>query len=513
MDRTIRRRLEDETATEQLGADIAMALSPGDVLALRGGLGAGKTTLARGLIRQLAGEPDLEVPSPTYTLCQSYFLAFPLHHFDLYRIGDPAELTELGLAEAMETGVVLVEWPERAPDALPAHAVTIELDLDPGGGRTATISATGDGDGTALARIARSLAIRAFLDLAWGRLTRRRFLQGDASARRYETVARDSQTRILMDSPRRPDGPPVKDGKPYSQIAHLAEDVVPFIAVDLALRRHGFAAPRLFAGSIRDGLLLIEHLGSEGIVDDQGHPVAARYREAARLLARLHAVDWPARLAGTCPGGESYDHRVPDYDAQALVIEASLLVDWYVPAFAGQPLAPADRQAFTDIWTGLAATLRTAERTLVLRDYHSPNLIWRASEPFPANLGLIDFQDAVFGPTAYDVVSLAQDARVDVTPGLEAAIVAAYVEEHRRTSAGFDEAAFDRDRSILGAQRATKILGIFVRLDRRDGKPAYLRHLPRMRAYLARNLAHPALAEYRRWCAGVGGIILPDGDS
>jgi len=496
--------LSDEHATTRLGADIAMALRSGDLLALEGGLGAGKTTLARGLIRQLAGQPEFEVPSPTYTLCQTYALEPPVAHYDLYRLGEPAELDELGLGEALAAGAALVEWPEHGGDRLRGAAATATVALaDEAGGRRAVLS----GDGALLDRIARSLAIRAFLDRHWGPGAARRFLLGDASARRYETATLGGETRIVMDSPRRPDGPPVASPsgtmKPYSRIAHLAEDVVPFIAVDRALVDEGFAAPAIHAASVAQGLLLCEHLGTDTLLDAAGVPVAQRYVEAGRLLARLHARDWPHLLSGSDSEGAAWSHEIPAFDREALMMEASLLADWYAPAFAPGRIGRGERDAFLAIWGDLADILAASPPTLVLRDYHSPNIIWRGDRPFPVNIGLIDFQDALIGPAAYDLASLAQDARVDIAPSLEDAIVAAYMEE-RSADSGFDRAGVARDYAILAAQRATKILGIFVRLDRRDGKPAYLRHLPRLRAYLGRSLAHPALEPYRRWCDSVG---------
>ena len=116
--RVLERFLPDEDATTLFGEDIAVALRPGDILALKGDLGAGKTTLARSIVRALAGDAELDVPSPTFTLVQSYDARIPVHHFDLYRLGEPDELEELGLFEATEEGVALVEWPERAGDRL-----------------------------------------------------------------------------------------------------------------------------------------------------------------------------------------------------------------------------------------------------------------------------------------------------------------------------------------------------------------------------------------------------------
>jgi N-acetylmuramate 1-kinase len=498
--------LETEAHTALLGQDIAMALRPGDAVTLSGKLGAGKSTLARALLRALAGDPELEVPSPTYALCLHYDLAFPVSHFDFYRMADAAEAAELGLEETLETGAAIIEWPERAPGYIPAHALHIEI-LDGSIGRMAAIAGGGSGEGSLAERFRRSRALRRFIDQAWGSGAERRFLQGDASSRRYETAHLAGETRIVMDAPRRPDGPPIRDGKPYSRIAHLAEDVVPFIAIGETLRARGLGAPEIHARDIAAGMLLIEHLGSERIVDEEGRPIADRYLEAARLLAHLHASDWQRELQVETETGALTLHHVPSYDREALLIEASLLADWYAPRFLGRKLAANEREEFDAIWNEIISAMGNSMPTLVLRDFHSPNLIWRPHEDFPLRLGLIDFQDAVIGPQAYDLASIGQDARVDITESLEAEMKALYI-SLRRAQGAFEEPAFERDYAVLAAHRATKILGIFVRLDERDGKPSYLKHLPRMQAYLMRSLSHPVLGRYREWCmrnAGFGG--------
>ena len=496
--------LEDEAATAQLGADIAMALQPGDLIGLKGEIGAGKSTLARALIRHRAGEPELEVPSPTYTLCQQYDLDLPIAHYDLYRLGVPEELAELGLGESLTEGAAIVEWPERAGDDIPADALIVELQETGSGGRIARIYVPRV-EPALLARLRRSLAIRAFLDSGWGAGVERQFLVGDASTRRYETASLEGEVRVLMDAARQPDGPPIRDGLPYSRIAHLAEDVIPFVAIAKTLQESGFAAPLIHAQDLAQGLLLTDHLGSGRIVSQNNEPVAERYLQAARLLAMFHAKTWPREIRIAGDAGEEIRYRVPAYDRGAMMIEASLFADWYAPAHKQRPLKETDRAQFDRIWNELVSAVEHSMPTLVLRDYHSPNLIWREGRTLPDNLGLIDFQDAVIGPQAYDVASLAQDARVDISVSLERQIVAAYLQE-RGQAEDFDVETFHRDYAIMAALRATKILGIFVRLNERDGKPAYLQHLPRMRDYLARSLVSPVLGDYAQWCREIAGI-------
>jgi len=194
---------------------------------------------------------------------------------------------------------------------------------------------------------------------------------------------------------------------------------------------------------------------------------------------------------------------VPPFDRDAMMIEVELLVDWYVPYATGRPAGEALRAGFRAAWDAAFDRLERAEKSLVLRDFHSPNIIWRAERKGHDRLGIIDFQDALVGPAAYDVASLAMDARVTVPPEIEKTAVDAYVDA-RKAQDGFDEEAFAEAYAIMAAQRNSKILGIFVRLNERDGKPAYLKHLPRIRNYLERGLAHPALA-------GLRDFYLPNG--
>ena len=485
---TLTIELADEAATARLGADLAAVARVGDVFALSGDLGAGKTTLARGFVRALAGGPAMDVPSPTFTLVQSYPGRIAVHHFDLYRLASGSDLDELGFDEAVSDGVALVEWPERAAELLPAGRIRIEL-AHRGEGRVATI----DAPEATLSRLRRTLSIRRFLAEAGAAEATRTFLLGDASTRTYETVtAPGAPKRILMNAPRQPDGPPIRDGKPYSQIAHLAESVTPFVAIAKALTSRGFCAPKIFAQDLDQGLLLIEHLGGGGFLDAAGAPVPERYLAAAALLADMHRQSWPLELEAA-PG---VVHHLPLYDRDAMMIEAELLTDWYVPNETGSALTNDDRAEYRAAWDSAIARLASAEKSIVLRDYHSPNIIWRKERSGNDRLGIIDFQDALWGPAAYDVASLALDARVTIPPELERATVDAY-KAARHAQGGFDETGFDEAYAIMAAQRNSKILGIFVRLNRRDGKPQYLKHLPRIRDYVGRVLPHPALAAVR----------------
>ncbi len=487
--------LPDEQVTQRLVADVAVILEPGDFVTLSGDLGAGKTTFARALIRHLAGDPAVEVPSPTFTLMQTYELPrFPLVHADFYRLQSPSEAAELGFDDLPERAVVLLEWPERASVLLPADRLDVTLLLNPQKGaefRNARVT----GHGAFAARVDRMLAMRRFLNEAGYEEATRARLQGDASTRIYERLTLGDRRAILMNSPRRADGPPVKHGRPYSAIAHLAEDVTPFVAIANALRARGFSAPEIRAADLADGFVVLEDLGQEGVVSgDPPAPIEQRYAVAVEVLAALHVLALPEEI----PVAPHVTYRLPRYDLEAFLIEAELLLDWYLPKL-NAPMPEASRPQFENLWRAALQSAVTAPPTWVLRDYHSPNLLWLADRTGPARIGLLDFQDAVIGPCAYDLASLLQDARIDVPERMEIDLLGRYVRARRAADPNFDTIGFAQVYAALAAQRATKILGIFARLERRDGKPQYLRHIPRVWGYLQRSLAHPSLTAMSSW--------------
>ncbi len=487
--------LADQRATQRLMQDVAALLEPGDLITLSGDLGAGKTTFARALIRHLAGDENVEVPSPTFTLTQSYALPrLTLVHADLYRLSSPAELAELGLDDAADGAVTLLEWPDRAEGLLPEDRLDIALTLSPAQGPTFR-NACVTGYGRMAARAERIATVRNFLESAGFGAADRQRIQGDASTRMYERLTLNNATYVLMNSPRRPDGPPVRDGKPYSAIAHLAEDVTPFIAMAQGLRARGFSAPAIFAADRAAGLLLIEDLGEDLLVaGDPPAPIEARYAVAVDLLAALHGERLPEML----PVEPGVDYHLPRYDMEALLIEVELLLDWYLPKLAAR-LSDAKRDLFLSLWCDALAPVIAAPATWVLRDFHSPNLLWLPEREGTMRIGLLDFQDAVLGNAAYDLASLLQDARVTVPELMEITLLSRYTRARHAADATFDAPAFARAYATLGAHRASKVLGIFARLDRRDGKPQYLRHMPRVWAYLQRSLAHPELAPLHHW--------------
>lgn len=509
-DECIQISLPDEQATLSLAEDLALCLKSGDCLALSGDLGAGKSTLARAIIRTIADDHLLDVPSPTFTLVQHYDLRLPIGHFDLYRMSDPEELEELGLDEILADGAALIEWPDMAGDDLPSSPIEITLSHK-GDGRSMSIG----GPAEFMARFARSRLLRKFISQHYSYPVQRRYLQGDASARAYEKIyLENQQTAILMDAPTIKGGPVICNGKTYPELAKLATNITPFIAIDKLLIQMGFRAPDIYAYRQDDGMMILEDLGQTKIIDETSRPIAARYQCAVEMLAHLHVKDISQKIIID----DHIKHDIPLYDDHVMAMEVELLPQWYAPFMRKKPLSPSEMTGYFEIWQGLFECLKDAEQSLVLRDFHSPNIIWQDNASGLDQVGVIDFQDSLIGPSAYDVVSLAQDVRVNVSHALERQIVDHYkMTRHKMSDMAkhstpdrdaFNGEAFEQFYAILSAQRNCKILGGFVRLDQRDNKPDYLKYLPQVRSYLSRSLQHSVLDPLRNWLDRAE--ILPD---
>lgn len=311
----------------------------------------------------------------------------------------------------------------------------------------------------------RQALIETFLErYGWGGARRGR-LAGDASFRHYDRIEDGSRRAVLMDAP-----PP-------------KEDVRPFVAIARQLESLDYSAPRLLGVDEMHGLLLLEDLGDDTYTRllARGHDEEALYRLAVDLLADLH------HRPNAVPAG------LPPYDDQRLLTEALLLTDWYMPA-VGMPVSPAARDAYIAAWTELFPTARAVPETMVLRDFHVDNLML-LDRPGLAACGLLDFQDAVAGPITYDLMSLLEDARRDIDAGL----IARMKDRYAGNFPTLDRTAFDASWAVMAAQRHAKVIGIFTRLCRRDGKPQYLGHIPRVWRLLERSLAHPALGPVADW--------------
>ncbi|MES2665589.1 MAG: phosphotransferase [Pseudomonadota bacterium] len=315
----------------------------------------------------------------------------------------------------------------------------------------------------------RAALSQAFVARAgWGG-AQRRFLAGDASDRSYDRLTMGAKTAVLMDAP---------PGK--------GDDPATFLAIADHLTSLGLSAPRLLAKDLTHGFLLLEDLGDDTYARLTGTTPALEmrlYDAAIDVLLHLHQHPAPTGL--------------PDLSADDWATAACFALDWYRFAITGSRIYPA---AFHQTLTQTLRAHADGPRVMILRDYHAENLLWLPDRQGIARVGLLDFQLAQMGQPGYDLVSLCQDARRDVAPETEAALVARFAATQARPD------TFPAAYAAFGAQRALRILGIFARLCLVAGKPGYVALIPRVWGQLQRNLAHPALAPLADICAQ----LLPD---
>jgi aminoglycoside/choline kinase family phosphotransferase len=320
----------------------------------------------------------------------------------------------------------------------------------------------------------RRAALIEFLDRSgWGAADRSH-LAGDASDRRYERLRLGAATAVLMDNP--PGG---------------ADDPASFSAMARHLRGLGLSAPAILAEDLGQGFLLLEDLGDDlfaRLVHADPTREVELYTAAADTLLHLQAAAPPSDLA--------------NLSAEDWASAAAFALDWYAFAATGTRPDPAE---FHSALTGLLKTHADGPRVLVLRDFHAENLIWLPGRKGLARTGLLDFQLGQLGQPGYDLVSLLQDARRDVSPEAEARVIAHFI-----AALGTEPKAFAAHYATLGAQRALRILGVFVRLGLVAAKPGYLSLIPRVWGQLLTNLAHPALADLRVVCDQVLPTPTPD---
>jgi N-acetylmuramate 1-kinase len=327
-------------------------------------------------------------------------------------------------------------------------------------------------------------------------------LPGDASTRHYARLSQGEQRAMLMDQPQAaetavaaPDASEAaRRALGYNAVARLAgADCRRFAAVADYLRARGLTAPAIHAADYARGWLVLEDLGDTLFTDRlaRGGSEEELYKAAVEVLAMLHREKAPDQLAPGIP--------LFTYDEVALIAETDLMLEWFLPLGLGRKASDAEYQEHRALWHTALNAVASSEKVFVHRDYHAQNLMWLPERAKLARVGLIDFQDAVAGSRAYDLISLTEDARRDVSPELAEIATAHYLATMRAQGTPLDETQFRAEMAVMAAQRNAKIVGIFARLYARDGKQRYLAYLPRVWTYLERDLAHPLLADLRAW--------------
>lgn len=348
----------------------------------------------------------------------------------------------------------------------------------------------------------RADAARAFLaDAGWDGAALSP-LPGDASTRRYIRVARNGDTAMLMDQPQHAEAascppsatPDERRALGYNAVARLAgADCGRFIAASRFLRARGLAAPEIYADDITKGFVLLEDFGDDLYCDALGDGSAEDdlYGTAIDAIASLHGEPAPSELAP--------EMSLHAYDEAACLAETDLMTEWFVPLALGRRARMDEIEEHRALWRDAVGSVREQAPVFVHRDYHAQNLFWLPARAGVARVGLIDFQDAVAGNRSYDLISLLEDARRDVTPDLALAMKQRYATTMRQRGQELDGEAWAAQMAVTAAQRNAKIAGIFARLAKRDGKPRYLSYLPRVWGHLESDLEHPALANLRAW--------------
>lgn len=292
-------------------------------------------------------------------------------------------------------------------------------------------------------------------------------LAGDASARRYVRAISGEKKAIIMDTPAE------------------GENFPAFVAIAEYLKKNGYNSPQIIARNMQEGFLLLEDFGNNSFtntLNDNPKSEPELYKQAVDLL-----IDWQ-KLS------PKNSISLPLYDEQLYLREVSLFCDWYMPQILGEEKATYLRSEYLEIWREILSSAQLAQNIFVHRDFHADNLMWLPEKEGIIRVGLLDFQDAVIGDPAYDMVSLLEDARRDVPYALALDMLDYYL-----ANTGADKKIFYNSYNILGAQRNSKIIGIFMRLALRDGKENYLNFLPRVWKHLEKDISHPSLKNLQIW--------------
>lgn len=343
--------------------------------------------------------------------------------------------------------------------------------------------------------------ILSFLKEASWDKAERNPVPGDASTRRYERLNLDGKIAVLMDAPKgaeapsEPEGASVADREAlgYNALARLAgPNAEAFACIANELTKRGFSAPKIIAANMKQGFMLLEDLGDDlfaTVIANEPGKETELYEAAIDTLAAIYRSTFPVKMEF-----QAEPWHIRDYDGAALQAEADLFLDWYAKDF-GYDIQGEVRAQWHAIWAELFKSLDVHAPGLALRDFHAENIFWLPHREAVSRVGLIDFQDGLFAHPAYDLVSLIEDARRDVSPDLAVPLLKRFCEK-----SGLNYAAeFRTAYAVMGAQRNAKILGIFIRLAERDGKPHYRDLIPRVAAHFKGNLEDPKCAELKTW--------------
>ncbi|MEO9823627.1 MAG: tRNA (adenosine(37)-N6)-threonylcarbamoyltransferase complex ATPase subunit type 1 TsaE [Paracoccaceae bacterium] len=433
--------LPDERATTDLGIALAPVFTKGDILLLNGPVGAGKSHLARAIIQARLGYPE-DVPSPTYTLVQTYFdQKYEIFHADLYRLSDTSELTELGLDDAFQNAICLVEWAERlGPESAPKDALTVTLETKEDG-RFAVLSA----DASRWEKVARPIEKTRFLIEAGWSGAQTTNVAGDLSSRTYQRLRQGEQSVIYMDA--------------GDDTASTSK----FLKMSSWLDENGYSAPQAIAQKPGKGLILLSDFGDQRL--STLPDVMQKMTLCLSLLADMRTKEPPDL---PCPTAIE-------------LAEMTMLAKHYPGA---------ETEAIETFRGELQARIEMVNEntnpSVSLRDFHTDNIMWLGEKEGINRLGLLDYQDAFLVHPVYDLVSLLTDARRAVSTQDRQDLIVQYAK-----MTGDDLEDLQRAFAVFSVQRNLRILGIFSKAALDDGKTHHVQNIPRVYGYLVEALEHP----------------------
>lgn len=461
--------------TENLAKVISQYSNKHDVILLEGDLGAGKTTFSKFFINHFS-EIKHNVTSPTFNIVQTYKSnKCNIWHFDLYRLKNSLEIIEIGLEEALDEGLTIIEWFEIANDYLPEDYLEIKID-NSNDKRIATLFANGSWV-KRLEKIQnkyqedREKIIADFLHFNNLGNARVEKLKADASFRTYRRIYDSKKTLILMNAP------------------PAYEDISKFILVDEYLRKQNLNAPEILGYNIKNGLMLLQDFGNNlfTTILNECSKQELCVKEKELYIKAVNVLDGLKKIS-------DIGSKIPKYDDNLLLKEVKLLTDWYLPYKFDSEDHIQKESEYIEIWQELLKKINIFDNVFVHRDFHADNLLYLNDFDGIKQIGLLDFQDAVIGSPIYDLISLLEDARRDVLPQT--------VEECKKIflkNNNFNINDFNMAYNIIAAQRNCKIIGIFIRLSVRDNKQNYLDYLPRVWNHLKNDLNHPDLKPLKDW--------------
>jgi N-acetylmuramate 1-kinase len=465
--------LPDLSATEALAHKLAPLLKKGDFLSLEGGLGTGKTALARALLQALGVKGTIE--SPTFTMVQRYETPdFPANHFDLFRLKKVNELDDIGWNGALADGLAIVEWSERAESRMPPDRLSLTFSLSGTYERTCTLKGYGKwSKHEELVHIARDAEVRGFAaESGWGKVTVE-CIQAKRHRRFYRLTRDDGKTAIMLD-------------------ADEDQKTLQFVTLASILKDLDLSSPEIYATRPRRGLALMEDFGDANVgrlIDEQmqAYPY---FQRAVHVLVRIHSQFEAIKIKYL---------EVPTFTSALFAARVDKFLDHYFPYVLKREATAEERSNFHDAWRRTLEPVDHLPQTLMLRDFTPDNVMDLPDRKGWRSLGLLDFQDAGLGPIAYDLASFCDVVRRDGGDDYLSMMITQY---HERAKPACTLEVLQRGCTVLAAQRHTRALGLIA------GRPDKMDYLPRAQNYLGRLLREEAMKPVRSWFMDVG-LPLP----